>query len=280
METLKGLPVANAINEKIIEEMKDWNGAIPHLAIVRVGERPDDMSYERGATKKMEKVGFRCTSYTFHADIDNDTFQKEFDKINEDEDIDGILLLRPLPKHLDEKAIENRIASVKDLDGISPMNLAKVYAGDPTGYGPCTAEAVIEMLDYAGVDLKGKRAVVIGRSLVVGKPAAMMLIKKNATVTVCHTRTVDMPSVVKEADIVVVAAGKAGVIDGSYLREGQIVIDVGINVNEEGKLCGDVNFEEAEKIVEAITPVPRGVGGVTTSILLEHVVDAAIAQNR
>ena len=280
METIKGLPVANAINEKIIEEMKDWKGAIPHLAIVRVGERPDDMSYERGATKKMEKVGFRCTSYTFPADIDNDTFQKEFDKINEDEDIDGILLLRPLPKHLDEKAIENRIASVKDLDGISPMNLAKVYAGDPTGYGPCTAEAVIEMLDYAGVDLKGKREVVIGRSLVVGKPAAMMLIKKNATVTVCHTRTVDMPSVVKEADIVVVAAGKAGVIDGSYLREGQIVIDVGINVNEEGKLCGDVNFEEAEKIVEAITPVPRGVGGVTTSILLEHVVDAAIAQNR
>ena len=280
METLKGLPVANAINEKIIEEMKDCKGAIPHLAIVRVGERPDDMSYERGATKKMEKVGFRCTSYTFPADIDNDSFQKEFDKINGDEDIDGILLLRPLPKHLDEKAIENRIASVKDLDGISPMNLAKVYAGDPTGYGPCTAEAVIEMLDYAGVDLKGKRAVVIGRSLVVGKPAAMMLIKKNATVTVCHTRTVDMPSVVKEADIVVVAAGKAGVIDGSYLREGQIVIDVGINVNEEGKLCGDVNFEEAEKIVEAITPVPRGVGGVTTSILLEHVVDAAIAQNR
>ena len=175
METLKGLPVANAINEKIIEEMKDWKGAIPHLAIVRVGERPDDMSYERGATKKMEKVGFRCTSYTFPADIDNDTFQKEFDKINEDEDIDGILLLRPLPKHLDEKAIENRIASVKDLDGISPMNLAKVYAGDPTGYGPCTAEAVIEMLDYAGVDLKGKRAVVIGRSLVIGKPVAMML---------------------------------------------------------------------------------------------------------
>ena len=253
METLKGLPVANAINEKIIEEMKDWKGAIPHLAIVRVGERPDDMSYERGATKKMEKVGFRCTSYTFPADIDNDTFQKEFDKINEDEDIDGILLLRPLPKHIDEKAIENRIASVKDLDGISPMNLAKVYAGDPTGYGPCTAEAVIEMLDYAGVDLKGKRAVVIGRSLVVGKPAAMMLIKKNATVTVCHTRTVDMPSVVKEADIVVVAAGKAGVIDGSYLREGQIVIDVGINVNEEGKLCGDVDFEKVEPHTSAIT---------------------------
>ena len=138
----------------------------------------------------------------------------------------------------------------------------------------------MKVLEHYGIDCTGKKVVVIGRSLVVGKPAAMMLLKKNATVTVCHTRTVDMPSVVKEADIVVVAAGKAGVIDGNYLREGQIVIDVGINVNEEGKLCGDVNFEEAEKIVDAITPVPRGVGGVTTSILLEHVVDAAIAQNR
>ena len=280
MELIKGAPVSAKIKEEVGAMLEKINGPAPKLAIIRVGENPDDMSYERGAVKKMDAFGLRSQCYTFPADIDNDTFQKEFDKINEDEDIDGILLLRPLPKHLDEKAIENRIASVKDLDGISPMNLAKVYAGDPTGYGPCTAEAVIEMLDYAGVDLKGKRAVVIGRSLVVGKPAAMMLIKKNATVTVCHTRTVDMPSVVKEADIVVVAAGKAGVIDGSYLREGQIVIDVGINVNEEGKLCGDVNFEEAEKIVEAITPVPRGVGGVTTSILLEHVVDAAIAQNR
>lgn len=244
METLKGLPVANAINEKIIEEMKDWKGAIPHLAIVRVGERPDDMSYERGATKKMEKVGFRCTSYTFPADIDNDSFQKEFDRINEDEDIDGILLLRPLPKHLDEKAIENRIASVKDLDGISPMNLAKVYAGDPTGYGPCTAEAVIEMLDYAGVDLKGKRAVVIGRSLVIGKPVAMMLMKKNATVTVCHTKTVDMPGVCKGAEVLVAAAGVAKMVDKSFVADGAVVIDVGINVDEDGNLCGDVDFED------------------------------------
>ena len=298
METLKGLPVANAINEKIIEEMKDWKGAIPHLAIVRVGERPDDMSYERGATKKMEKVGFRCTSYTFPADIDNDTFQKEFDKINEDEDIDGILLLRPLPKHLDEKAIENRIASVKDLDGISPMNLAKVYAGDPTGYGPCTAEAVIEMLDYAGVDLKGKRAVVIGRSLVIGKPVAMMLMKKNATVTVCHTKTVDMPGVCKGAEVLVAAAGVAKMVDKSFVADGAVVIDVGINVDEDGnlikegaavidvginrnsdgKLCGDVDFSEAEKKASYITPVPGGVGSVTTSVLAKHLLKAAKAR--
>ena len=168
----------------------------------------------------------------------------------------------------------------KDVDGITDLSMAGVFMGKDMGYAPCTPSACMEVLEHYGIDCTGKKVVVIGRSLVVGKPAAMMLLKKNATVTVCHTRTVDMPSVVKEADIVVVAAGKAGVIDGNYLREGQIVIDVGINVNEEGKLCGDVNFEEAEKIVDAITPVPRGVGGVTTSILLEHVVDAAIAQNR
>ena len=275
METLKGLPVANAINEKIIEEMKDWKGAIPHLAIVRVGERPDDMSYERGATKKMEKVGFRCTSYTFPADIDNDTFQKEFDKINEDEDIDGILLLRPLPKHIDEKAVENRIDPRKDLDGISPVNLAKVYAGDETGYAPCTAEAVIEMLDYAGVDIKGKRVTVVGRSLVIGKPVAMLLMKRNATVTVVHTKTVDMAATCKHAEILVAAAGSAKMIKPEYVADGAVVIDVGINVDEEGKLCGDVDFEAIGNIASVATPVPGGVGSVTTSVLAKHLVKAA-----
>ena len=184
MEILKGLPVANSINEQLIEDIKNIDGELPHLAIIRVGERPDDCSYERGAVKKMDKVGVRCTTYTFAADISNDEFQKEFDQINNNPDIDGILLLRPLPKHIDEKAVENRIDPRKDLDGISPVNLAKVYAGDETGYAPCTAEAVIEMLDYAGVDIKGKRVTVVGRSLVIGKPVAMLLMKRNATVTV------------------------------------------------------------------------------------------------
>ncbi len=278
MDTLKGLPVANAINEKIIEEMKDWKGAAPHLAIVRVGERPDDMSYERGAVKKMEKVGFGCTSYTFPADIDNDTFQKEFDKINENDEIDGILLLRPLPKHLDEKAVENKIDSVKDLDGISPVNLAKVYAGDETGYGPCTAEAVIEMLDYAGVDLKGKRAVVIGRSLVIGKPVAMMLMKRNATVTVCHTKTVDMPGVCRSAEVLVAAAGAARMVDKSFIADGAVVIDVGINVDEDGNLCGDVSFDDVAEKASVCTPVPGGVGSVTTSVLAKHLLKAAKAR--
>lgn len=275
MQELRGINVANAINEEIINEAKKLD-YIPHLAIIRVGERPDDMSYERGATKKMDKVGFRCTSFVYPETVTNEEFQKEFDKINNDEDIDGILLLRPLPKHLDEKAIENRINQTKDLDGISPANLAKVFAGDDTGMAPCTAEAVIEMLDYADVDLKGKRATVIGRSLVIGKPVAMLLMKKNATVTICHTKTVDMPQTCKNAEVLVAAAGVAKMVDSSYVSDGAIVIDVGINVDANGNLCGDVNYEEVSKKASIITPVPGGVGSVTTSVLAKHLLKGAM----
>lgn len=278
MEILKGLPVANAINEKLMEQVKSIEGPLPHLAIIRVGERPDDCSYERGAVKKMDKVGVRCTTYTFDADIDNETFQAEFDKINENPDIDGILMLRPLPKQLDEKQIENKIDPRKDLDGISPLNLAKVYAGDESGYAPCTAEAVIEMLDYAGIDIKGKRVTVVGRSLVIGKPVSMLLMKRNATVTVCHTKTVDMAGTCKNAEILVAAAGSARMIKKEYVADGAVVIDVGINVDDEGNLCGDVDFDAISDIVAAATPVPGGVGSVTTSVLAKHLVKAAMAR--
>ena len=278
MEILKGLPVANAINEKLMEQVKSIEGPLPHLAIIRVGERPDDCSYERGAVKKMDKVGVRCTTYTFDADIDNDTFQAEFDKINENPDIDGILMLRPLPKQLDEKQIENKIDPRKDLDGISPLNLAKVYAGDESGYAPCTAEAVIEMLDYAGIDIKGKRVTVVGRSLVIGKPVSMLLMKRNATVTVCHTKTVDMEGTCKNAEILVAAAGSARMIKKDYVADGAVVIDVGINVDDEGNLCGDVDFDAISDIAAAATPVPGGVGSVTTSVLAKHLVKAAMAR--
>ncbi|MGN0339131.1 MAG: bifunctional 5,10-methylenetetrahydrofolate dehydrogenase/5,10-methenyltetrahydrofolate cyclohydrolase [Lachnospira sp.] len=278
MEILKGLPVANAINEKLIEEVKDLKGPLPRLAIIRVGERPDDCSYERGAVKKMEKVGFRCSTFAFSGDIDNDTFQAEFDKINNDDDIDGILLLRPLPKQLDERSIEERIDPRKDLDGISPMNLAKVFAGDETGYGPCTAEAVIEMLDFAGIDPKGKRATVVGRSLVIGKPVAMMLMKRNATVTVCHTKTADMAGTCKNAEILVAAAGCAKMINKDFVAQDAVVIDVGINVDENGNLCGDVDFADIEGRAAIATPVPGGVGSVTTSVLAKHLLKAAKAR--
>ena len=278
MEILKGLPVANAINEKLIEEVKNLKGPLPRLAIIRVGERPDDCSYERGAVKKMEKVGFRCSTFAFPGDIDNDTFQAEFDKINNDDDIDGILLLRPLPKHLDERSVEERIDPRKDLDGISPMNLAKVFAGDETGYGPCTAEAVIEMLDFAGIDPKGKRATVVGRSLVIGKPVAMMLMKRNATVTVCHTKTADMAGTCKNAEILVAAAGCARMINKDFVAQDAVVIDVGINVDENGNLCGDVDFQDIEGRAAIATPVPGGVGSVTTSVLAKHLLKAAKAR--
>ena len=279
MEILKGLPVANAINEKLMEQVKSIEGPLPHLAIIRVGERPDDCSYERGAVKKMDKVGVRCTTYTFDADIDNETFQAEFDKINENPDIDGILMLRPLPKQLDEKQIENKIDPRKDLDGISPLNLAKVYAGDESGYAPCTAEAVIEMLDYAGIDIKGKRVTVVGRSLVIGKPVSMLLMKRNATVTVCHTKTVDMEGTCRNAEILVAAAGSARMIKKDYVAEGAIVVDVGINVDEEGNLCGDVDFADVEPVASAITPVPGGVGPMTIAMLMNNCVEAALRMN-
>ena len=275
MNILKGLPVANAINEQIAQEMKDWKGASPHLAIIRVGEKQDDIAYERGAVKKMEKVGFACTTYVLPADVDNDAFLQKFDEINESRDIDGILLLRPLPRHLDEKAVESRIAPGKDLDGMSPINQAKVYAGDESGFAPCTAEAVIEMLDYADVDLKGKRAVVIGRSLVIGKPVAMLLLKKNATVTVCHTRTEDLPGICRNAQVLVAAAGAAKMVGADYVGRDAVVIDVGINVDEEGNLCGDVKLDEVAETAALATPVPGGVGSVTTSVLAKHLLRAA-----
>jgi len=185
------------------------------------------------------------------------------------------LIFRPLPKHLDEEAVRQTLLPAKDIDGITDGSLAGVFTGNNNGYPPCTAQACMEILDYYKVDCKGKRAVVIGRSLVVGKPAAMMLTAKNATVTLCHTRTVDMPSVVKNAEIVIVAAGQAGAVTGEYLSDGQIVVDVGIHMTDEGKLCGDVKFDEAEPVVAAISPVPGGVGTVTTSVLISHVVEAA-----
>ena len=275
MKILRGLPVANAINEKILQEMKEWRGDFPHLAIIRVGEKPEDISYERPAAKKMEKLGFACTVYAFPADIDNESFQEDFDHINNNPEIHGILLLRPLPEQLDERAVQERIAPKKDLDGMSPINLAKVYAGDESGFAPCTAEAVIEILDFEGIDLKGKRAVVVGRSLVIGKPAAMLLLGRNATVTICHTKTGNLPETCRNAQVLVAAAGSAKMIDSDFAGKDAVVIDVGINVDSEGNLCGDVDAESLEGIVSAITPVPGGVGSVTTSVLAKHLLKAA-----
>ncbi|MCM1468439.1 MAG: bifunctional 5,10-methylenetetrahydrofolate dehydrogenase/5,10-methenyltetrahydrofolate cyclohydrolase [Alistipes sp.] len=278
---LLGKEVTAAMNERIKADVAKLSqkGITPTLGIIRAGEREDDLSYERGAVKRCETLGVSYEKFLLPADVTEEALLKVIDEVNRNDGIHGVLLFRPLPKHLDEEKIINALDIAKDVDGITDGSLAGVFAGKEQGFPPCTPKACMEILDHYGIDCTGKRAVVVGRSLVVGKPAAMMLLKKNATVTVCHTRTKDMPSVVKEADIVIVAAGKASVVDASYLRAGQTVIDVGINVNEEGKLCGDVNYGEAAEIVDAITPVPGGTGSVTTSVLVGHVVEAAMRKN-
>lgn len=278
MIALKGAAVSAVIKEQVAGMLKELGDQIPKLAIIRVGEKPDDMSYERGAMKKMENFGLRVQSYVYSEDISNEEFQAEFAKINKDPDVTGILLLRPLPKQICEKEIENMMDPEKDLDGISPVNIAKVFAGDSNGFAPCTAEAVIEVLKANQISMEGKRVTVVGRSMVVGKPLSMLMVKENATVTICHTRTKDLKGTCRNAEILVAAAGRAKMLDGAYVGQDAVVIDVGINVDENGKLCGDVDYDSIQEKASMATPVPGGVGAVTTAVLAKHLVQAAKRQ--
>ena len=277
MEKLLGADVVSAMTEKMREQLTKMQAA-PCLATVRVGEKGDDISYERGAKKRMEKLGIECKSYVFDADISNDDFMREFSRINEDESVNGILLLRPLPKHLDEKKICEIINPEKDVDCISPVNIEKVFVGDETGFLPCTAAAVMECLSFANVDLQGKNAVVVGRSLVVGKPLSMLLLNKNATVTICHSKTQDLAQVCSRADVLISCIGRAKMLTDAHVKSGAVVIDVGINVDDDGKLCGDFDFEKASEKAQIITPVPGGVWSVTTAVLGLQVIRAAKMQ--
>ena len=275
MAELLGGPVAQKICENIIDRLEKakksdkYPGRLPKLAIVRVGRREDDLAYERGAVKRTEKVGMDCEIFEFDTDITNEEFQKEFVKINSDNDIDGILLFMPLPKHINTQEAIANFCPDKDLDGLTLGNMAALYAGTD-GYAPCTAEAVIKLLEYSDIDVDGKNVTVIGRSNVIGKPVSMMLIDKNATVTVCHSHTKNLKDICQRAEILVAAIGRAKMIDDSYISDGTVVIDVGVNVDEDGNLCGDTDFESVSKKASLITPVPRGVGNITTSVLSEH----------
>ena len=274
---LKGAPVVAAMNEANAARCAALRekGVVPTLAVVRVGAREDDLSYEKGVTARCAKVGVEVKQFLLPADAAQEELLGVIACINADPSIHGCLLFRPLPRQFDDRTVRAALAPEKDIDGITDGSLAGVFTNTALGYPPCTAQACLEILKFYGIPLSGRRAVVVGRSLVVGKPAAMMLDRENATVTLCNSRTRDLPEVCREADIVVVAMGKAGAVGAEHLREGQVVVDVGIHVNEEGKLCGDVRFGEAEPLVEAITPVPGGVGTVTTSVLVSHVVEAA-----
>ena len=276
-EHWKGAPVAQALTERLAARADQLKvqGIVPTLAIVRVGERPEDLSYERGALKRCEKVGIRVRQFTLPKESSHEDLLEVIRQINADREIHGCLLFRPLPPQMDEEAICAALDPAKDVDGITAGSLASVFAGSGAGYPPCTAQACMEILNYYGCDLTGKRAVVVGRSLVVGKPLAMLLLGKNATVTLCHTRTADLAAECRRAEVLIAAAGRANMIGRDHLSPGQLVLDVGINVDEEGNLVGDVDFAAADAIVGAVTPVPGGVGAVTTSVLAAHVLQAA-----
>jgi len=278
-DVFKGADVVDALNKKMstqVETLKSKN-VTATLAIVRVGAKSDDISYEKTAIKRCETVGVAVKSIVLPDDVTQDILMQNIIELNENNGVHGVLLFRPLPKHLSDDAVRSVLKPEKDVDGITDFSLAGVFAGRGSGFAPCTAQACIEILDHFKVDCTGKRTVIIGRSLVVGKPVAIMLMGKNATITVCHTRTVDIKAVARNAEILIVAAGQMESITKDYLSPGQIVIDVGINWDEKkGKLCGDVKFDDAEAVVSAITPVPGGVGTVTTSVLVSHVVQAAM----
>ena len=277
-ELLKGMPVANAITVELIGRVAalEERGVHPTLAIVRVGERDDDLSYERGALKRAEKVGLGVRQFVLPADCSQADLMAVIDEVNADDSTHGCLMFRPLPKTLDEAAACAALDPAKDVDCITEGSLFGVFANRPMGFPPCTAQAVIEILDHYGYELTGANVTVVGRSLVIGKPVSMMLQARNATVTMCHTRTRDLAAECAKAQILVVAAGHIGTAGAASVAPGQVVIDVGINWDEAaGKLCGDVLFDEVEPIVAAITPVPGGVGSVTTAVLAKHVVTAA-----
>ncbi|ABW17812.1 bifunctional 5,10-methylenetetrahydrofolate dehydrogenase/5,10-methenyltetrahydrofolate cyclohydrolase [Alkaliphilus oremlandii] len=278
---LKGKPVADKISEGLIQEVEvlKEKGITPKLAILRVGARGDDLAYEKGALSRCAKIGIDTEVKEFPEDITQEDFIEALRKTNGDPSIHGILIFRPLPKQLNEDVIKYEIAAEKDIDCLSPINAAKLLEGDDTGFPPCTPMAVIEILKHYEVQMEGKKAVVLGRSMVVGKPAALLLLKENATVTICHSRTKELSSVTKEGDILVAAIGKDRFVKEDFIKEGAVVIDVGINVDAEGNMYGDVDFEGCKEKAGMITPVPAGVGSVTTSILAKHVLKACRLQH-
>ena len=272
----KGKPVAEKLNEDL-KNRSDFlrlQGINPTLGIVRVGEKPSDIAYENGAKRRAEKTGVSIWSVVLPEDSTTEEVVESIRALNEDSTIHGILPMMPMPDHIDAEAVRQMIDFHKDVDGITEVSQASVFTGGSRGYAPCTAEACMEILNFYGEDLKGKKAVVIGRSNVIGKPVAMMLLKKNATVTICHTKTEMLAETAAEADILITSAGKMEMINADFMNPKQKIVDVSVNFHEEGKMTGDVVAKDAEK-VHAYTPVPGGVGAVTTGILMKHVVEAA-----
>lgn len=280
---LRGAPVAAALNEKTAQTAAGLRekGIVPTLAIVRVGAREDDLAYERGAVKRCAAVGIETRCVSLPESVSGEKIEETLRSLSADETVHGILLLRPLPAEVDEARMMRAIAPEKDVDGATEGSLAAVYAGTDEGFAPCTAQAVLELLDYYDIPVEGKHAVILGRSLVVGRPAAMLLLRRGATVTLCHSKTENAALLAREADILVAATGRRESVGAAYFHAGQTVIDVGIHYNEATqKLCGDIAFAEAESVVRAVTPVPGGVGALTTAVLAAHTARAAARRNK
>ena len=280
-ELLSGKPVAEALDTKtalLAAELRE-KGLEPTLAVIRMGERADDVRYEKSLRKRAEKLGIAVRSAVLDAACDAAAVRSAIDEANADPCVHGILLFRPLPARLkpDEAALTERISPEKDIDGMTSLSLAGVFTNRPLGFPPCTAEACIEILKHYHIDIPGRRAAVIGRSLVIGRPAAMLLMHENATVTVCHSKSADVPAITRNAELIITAVGKARTLTADYVSTGQTVIDVSMNYDEQsGKFVGDTDFAAVEPIVSAITPVPGGVGAVTVSVLMSHVVTSAL----
>ena len=281
-EVLKGAPVAAAITNDLISRSRLLNekGLSPCLAILRVGERIDDLSYEHAAQKHCETIGIRVVCIALPQSCTQVELLSAIDRINRDSTVHGCLMFRPLPPKLDELAACDALLPEKDIDCMTPRSLAAVFSGKGRGFAPCTPQACIELLDYYGISLRGKNIVVIGRSLVIGKPLSMLLQNRDATVTMCHTRTSGIEEICRRADILVAAAGKAGLVDACFVQPDQVVIDVGVNAAPGGGICGDVQFDAVSPIVRAISPVPGGVGSVTAAVLCKHILEAAEASLR
>lgn len=282
-ERLAGKAVADAMKEELskkVAELKN-KGITPKLGIVRVGARPDDLFYEGGAKKTCESIGMAYEVFEYPADIDQVSFEKAITDVGANKEVNGILMFAPLPKHLDERKIRSLIPVEKDVDCMTLGSAAKVFADELDGFPPCTPTACMDILHYYNIPIKGKKCVVLGRSLVVGKPVAMLLLREHGTVTICHSRTENLPEVCAGADILIAAVGRAKMVKANFVKAGQTVIDVGINEDPDnpGKYCGDVDYAEVEPIVEKITPVPGGVGSVTTVVLCKQTIQACEQQN-
>ena len=279
MPVIKGAQVVEAMGERIVKQVEELksNGTEPCLAILRVGEDGSQMAYERGARNRLAKYGIKCETTALDIDVSQEDFEKAVRGRNEDAAVQGILILQPLPKSLSIESIKNEINPLKDVDAISPMTLYRVFAWDKQAFAPCTAEGVIEILDSIGTQYRGKKCVIVGCSLVVGRPLGMLLLARDATVTYCHEFTVDVPKEARDADILISAAGVPKLIGAGHVNENMTIVDVGINVDKDGNMCGDVDFDAVKDIVANITPVPGGAGSVTTSVLADHVVRAAKA---